>query len=277
MSNPVVFKETREYPKSRRMRFSMLLNSIFYPCMFVAPFLVVTTFCLYTDRGFNVRWFLDNLDEIVRGSFIFSTVIQFFYLLIASTNGTLYAFTREREQKTYDSLMSTLLSPREIMNGKLIVGLYPVLKTLLMYSPLFVLIGLFSEIPLRGLLIVMAYSVGFCLFCGVSGLFVSAFSTTTVRAHALIASLLGGIIVVPFIFDYFINVSLYHFGLFHDPIPFFTLVSPGLGYASAACWYSTTHFHWFWGAWIAQTALMLIITAVLWKMTMRKIGSIPTK
>lgn len=273
MKNPVVFKETREYPKGRGFKFQLTLNTLFYPFMLIAPFIFVCIIYTFYDK--NLTAFQRDLTSILRGCFIFSTGVQFFYILSSAASGTLHAFTREKEQKTYDSLVSTLMSPADIVYGKLVVGLYPVMKTLLLFSPLFILIGLLSDIPFRGLLIVFVYSLVFCLFCGIFGLFSSAWSATTGKAHNLATTLLGGTILGTFIVDFAINMAVNSVTPIHGPVPLTTLLSPGLGYISAALWYCTKPENWFWYFWILQMPLLLLITGLLWRFTVKKIGEIP--
>lgn len=271
--NPVVFKETREPIRGRGIKFLTLLNTIIYPIIFVTPFCAVSIITL-SREGFH--GIFENLQDILRACFYFSTGAQFFYILISSVNNTQFSFTREKEQRTYDGLVSTLMKPAEILSGKLISGMYPVAYSLILYSPLFFVLGLFSGLSMMGLVIVFSFSLLFSWFCSVVGLFASAYSSSSGRAQSVSTAIIGSLIAGTFIVDVFINLMIqacdHHF---NDPLPIATMFNPGLGYISAACCYCNPFSEWFSYFWILQAMILIVLTKTLWSLTVKRIGEIP--
>ena len=71
-----------------------------------------------------------------------STFFTLLHGISKATHGTLNGICLEKEQKTYESLQSTLLSPQEIVGGKLLTGLWPTARDLAVTFPFALLMGL---------------------------------------------------------------------------------------------------------------------------------------
>lgn len=74
-----------------------------------------------------------------------SSVFMLLHVISKATHGTLNGICLEKEQKTYESLQSTLLNPREIVGGKLLTGLWPTLRDLAVTLPGVLLLSLVSH------------------------------------------------------------------------------------------------------------------------------------
>jgi hypothetical protein len=275
MQNPVFFKETKVLPKRKGMMFQKVVNVVVYPLFYIVPFLFVSLTFLSSQ---SYSQYLHDIKNILQGCFYFSVGAQFFYILGSVLNNTQLAFTREKEQKTYDSLVSTLMTPQEIMMGKMTVGIYPLLLSLGAYSPLFFIMGLLSGCTAYGLISVFVFSLCFALFVGVVGLFASVLSPDGKRAQSTASTILGILILGTGFLDFLTYMG------FHSVIPgsyFFPLFSffnVGAGYAStiyccaAQSWNNVNYFHYFW---LGNLVVMAIMTAVMWKLSLNKLKDIP--
>ncbi|MDQ7821697.1 MAG: hypothetical protein RDV48_02765 [Candidatus Eremiobacteraeota bacterium] len=280
--NPIYFKESRGLSRNRNLLFQNVANAVVYPLILVAPFLIVA-FITLADINGGTRDFARRLTEILKGCFYFSAGIQFFYVLIASANATQFAFTREKEQKTYDSLICSLMTPQEILTGKLFTALYPVIGTLVLYSPLFFIMGLLSGAALEGLIVVFLFSIAFSLFCGVVSLYSSALAPTGQKAQSYLTSFMALLIIATWIGDWIGNGILHTMGGHTFPfLPFLVFFNPGTGYASAmylmagAKHYNCmsdpySYFHLFW---LVCLLTMALFSFMFWRATLRKLGEI---
>ena len=74
-----------------------------------------------------------------------SAGLSLLYAVARATNSTLNAITLEKEQQTYEALQSTMLSTTDIVGGKLLAGVWPLLRELAMMTPFAVMLGLLSQ------------------------------------------------------------------------------------------------------------------------------------
>jgi hypothetical protein len=276
MDNPVFFRESRVLSRTRGVGFNRLVNAIVYPLMYVIPplFMIITAM----GSRYCIRSGHDILD-MLRGCFYFSVSVQFFFILFSAMNNTQSSFAREKEQKTYDSLVSTLMTPRELYGGKLFSALYPTLATLVLYSPLFILLGLVVKCRIEGLMAVLFFSLGLALFFGIVGTFASIYCADTKKAASLVTAIVAFLILVTGFLDFFF-FSLYH-GFFPTStfFPLFTLLNVGGGYASTV--YSmagphncsgTDYFPLFW---IPCFLLMTLMGSIVYHYSIKKLSEIP--
>jgi len=111
-----------------------------------------------------------------------------------ATHGTSSLVTGEREKKTYESLHSTMLTSTEILNGRLMCGLWPVLRELLIVSPLALALGTLSGFGFKSLLcVLLLFST--VAFYGMVGLWSSYASKNTTHANRLAGGVIGSLVV----------------------------------------------------------------------------------
>jgi hypothetical protein len=149
------------------------------PCLIVlGPLLLYLLFGLDAVRRNPWSWLHDVLPAILG----FSAFLFILYVSMRALNGTFSAICLEREQKTYDSLLATLLTPDDVLAGKLAAGLWPVVRETLAVAPLGLGLGLLAGVAGQALLI-----LGLCLSCalffGLIGLWASFTSPTTPLAN----------------------------------------------------------------------------------------------
>lgn len=118
------------------------------------------------------------------GKAVFAAVVgvQVFLVLFVGPAFTAGAITGEKERQTYDLLRTTLLSPRQIVSGKLFSALSYVLLLVFASIPLqsiaFLLGGVALQEVLLSQLLIIVSAVAFALI----GLFASSFMRSTLSA-----------------------------------------------------------------------------------------------
>jgi hypothetical protein len=275
MQNPVFFKETKVLPKRKGMMFQKVVNVVVYPLFYVVPFLFVSLTYLSTQ---SFTQYLHDIKNILQGCFYFSIGAQFFYILGSVMNNTQHAFTREKEQKTYDSLVSTLMTPKEIMMGKMAVGIYPLMLSLGAYAPLFFLMGILGGCTTFGLVSVFVFSFCFAIFCGVVGLFSSVISPEGKRAQSTASTILGILILGTGFLDFLAYMGVHTVIPGSYFFPLFSFFNIGAGYASAIyccsanAWNHINYFHFFW---LGNLVVMALMTIILWKLSLNRLKDIP--
>jgi len=274
MDNPIFFRESRVVKATKGVRFHKILNAIIYPLMYAIPpmFILLT----YIMSG-HIDHFYRDLTNILKGCFYFSAGVQFFYILISSLNGTQGAFTREKEQKTYDSLIATLMTLVEIYRGKYLSAMYPALLSLMAYSPLFILMGLAVRCTLSGLLTVLVFSLALALFSGAAGLFASLFSKDTRGSQTIVTGIYAALIMGTGLLDFLAYAgyrSLFHHGSF---FPLFSSFNIGAGYVSALYSMDGRHspqdsFFYFW---VPSLFFMGLFSIIMYHFSIKKLREIP--
>ncbi len=273
MDNPIYFRESRVLTATKGVRFHKILNAVIYPLMYaIPPFFVLLTYIMSA----HVDHFYRDLTNILKGCFYFSAGVQFFYILISSLNGTQFSFTREKEQKTYDSLISTLMTPVEIYRGKFFSGMYPTLLSLVAYSPLFIAMGLAVRCTLSGVLTVLVFSLVLTLFSGAAGIFASL-SKDSKRAQNIVTGIFAILIMGTGLMDFLAYVG-YH-ALFSSShfFPLFSTLNVGAGYVSAL--YSMNGHQnpqdYFFFFWIPAMFFMVTLCGVFYHFSIKKLREIP--
>lgn len=203
-NNPIFFKhrllENREYRRSKSsfwIRQMGLVWCVLIPLAFVAmlalPEILDSVSPIYKpDRLYDA---LFNLTRQWLGAL---TISHFLVLLAAiglSLHGTSAQVTGEREKKTYESLQSTMMSATEIVNGRLASGLWPVLRELLIVSPLALVLGTLAGVGVKAILcIALLFST--VAFYGMVGLWSSYCCKNTQNAHRMASGVAGSLLIL---------------------------------------------------------------------------------
>jgi len=153
----------------------------------------------------------------------FSAFLFVLYTGTRALNGTFSAISLEKEQKTYDSLLSTLLTPNDVVAGKLAAGLWPVVRELLLVAPLGLALGTVAGFPLKALLFTALCLVSALLF-GLLGLWSSYSSPTSPLANRKSTGCAAALLIGGPVLDWFIHVVNFRAGAEFQPV--FTVLSP---------------------------------------------------
>lgn len=189
--------------------------------------------------------------ESLGGLLNFSAVLMVLYVTSRALNGTFSAITLEREQKTYDTLVSTNLSGSELLCGKAASGLWPVVRELCLVAPLALGLGALAGYPVEA----VAY-LALCLAClgffGATGLAMSYASSSTQHATRRGTALAGFFMLGGPMLDWF----LYGLTRGETFTPMATYLSP----LAAAISVPSSEL------WAGSLVLYAVGTVVLWKM-----------
>lgn len=176
-SNPVLWKELRT-----RIRGNRAYWLLFWYVMLLS----IVLFCAYF---FKQRMALKQpieiyADPVGRDLFEVLSVTQAALLTIVTPTLTAGMVTIEREQRTLDLLMLTLLRPREIAEGKLLSAFGFAALLLTASLPLAGICFMLGGISPGEIAVTYLMLAGATLFCGALGLLVSAMARTTVISTA---------------------------------------------------------------------------------------------
>lgn len=203
-NNPIFFKhrllENREYRRSKSsfwVRQMSLVWCVLVPLAFVAM-LALPEILDSISPAYNPDRLYTALTKLTQNWLGALTISHFLVLLVAiglSLHGTSAQVTGEREKKTFESLQSTMMSATEIVNGRLASGLWPVLRELLIVSPLALFLGTIAGFGIKSLLcIALLFST--VAFYGMVGLWSSYCCKNTQNAHRMAAGVAGSLLVL---------------------------------------------------------------------------------
>ena len=202
-NNPIFFKyrllEKREYRRSKSsfwVKQMLLVWCVLLPLAWVVMMTLPQILDSLTPKYDASRLFeaLDGLATNWLGALGYSHLIVLTVAIGIALNGTCNLVTGEREKKTFESLQSTMLSATEIVNGRLMSGLWPVLRELTIVSPLVLFLGLVSGFAFKAdLCVSLLYSTVF--FYGMVGLWSSYFSKSTQNANRMATGIAASLVI----------------------------------------------------------------------------------
>jgi|EP01012_Entosiphon_sulcatum_P066898 hypothetical protein len=203
-NNPIFYKyrllEKREYRRSKSsfwIRQMSLVWCVLVPLGFVAMLALPEILDSISPKFDQARLYL-ALTTLASKWIGALSLSHFLVLMVAiglSLQGTSSLVTAEREKKTLESLQSTMMSPTEIVNGRLASGLYPVLRELLIVSPLALCLGAVAGFGLKTLLcIALLFST--VAFYGMVGLWCSYLCKNTQHANRMASGVAGSLLIL---------------------------------------------------------------------------------
>ncbi|WP_066895200.1 ABC transporter permease [Clostridium nigeriense] len=201
--NPVLRNESKL--SVRTPRFSLML------LIYIAV-LSVGTLIFYNSYSSDVYASGINPQGAVT-LYIVMAVIQAILLMFIVPSLTATSICSEREKQTLDILLSTRLSPLQIILGKLSASSLKVIMLIICTIPLYAICGLIGGIKLSNILILVGSFIISTIFVGAIGVFISTYSKTskvaTSLTYALILFIFVGTIVIAYIL---LMVNMYKMG-----------------------------------------------------------------
>lgn len=168
--NPVLYKELNIGFRDRRI---FVIQTLYLTILTIALFVVLIE---------SLRYYNYNAADVGKSIFYTLFTIQFLLVLVIAPSLTCGSISTEKEKKTYELLVNTLLTPSEIISGKLIYGLSHIFLLLVSSLPLtatvFFLGGISPVQLILGYLVIFA--TGF--ICCQIGEFFSVRETKTSNA-----------------------------------------------------------------------------------------------
>lgn len=206
------------------------------------------------DRPWS--WFCDAMGPVLS----FSAFLLVLYFTGRALNGTFNVITAEKEQKTFDTLVATRITPSELVVGKLASGLWPVLRELAVVAPLGIALGLVAGYPGPSLVFVLL-CLSSAFFFSLIGLLTSYSCSSTQRASRRSTALASFFLIGGPMVDWFLYGLVGLGGRGGEFTPVAMYLSPLAAAASI-----TSH-----GAalWVGTMALYALGSAVLWTVLLR--------
>ena len=219
--NPVIVKELR----GRMRGWRALLILVIY-----LSGLSVTMLMIYTAAK-NMGGSMGSPQSSQVGKAIFSGLVAFQSIMVALLTPafTSSAITQEREQKTYELLVTTLLPARSIILGKLGSALAYVALLIIAVAPLESLAFMFGGVSPEEIILSQVTVLAAALLFACVGIFWSSTVKTSVASNVLTySSILFLLVGLPFIY-FFVTTMIANSRYLPGPSPMST---PGFFYFS---------------------------------------------
>lgn len=221
--NPVLRNESKL--SVRTPRFSLMI-------LIYIVVLSVGTLIFYNSYSSDVYVSGINPQSAVT-LYITLAIIQAILLMFIVPSLTATSICSEREKQTLDILLSTRLSPLQIIFGKLSASSLKVIMLIVCTIPLYSICGLIGGVKLSNILILVGSFIISTIFVGSIGVFISTYSKTSKAAtsltYALVLFIFAGTIVIAYII---VMINLYKSGYnVNTPdIPIIAYLSPATGF-----------------------------------------------
>jgi ABC-type transport system involved in multi-copper enzyme maturation permease subunit len=175
--NPIIVKELRGRMRGAR------------------PYAVLTGFLLaMVGTGYAINWLITNQarfggtvlsPQVGQGLFSGLAMVELLLVIFLAPALTSGAISGEREQLTYDLLLTTPLRPTRILWGKLVAALSYLFLLVFAAVPLFSVVLIFGGVEPRDMAKALLLLLVCAVFFGAIGLFFSALVQRTQRATVL--------------------------------------------------------------------------------------------
>lgn len=190
--NPVLKKEMRMFERSVKIYWIVLLYNLI-----LAAVALVIFFYMLNNKKFTGSIEYSHIIQI----YCIMAYIQFGMLMLIIPGITASSISGERERQTLDILLSTKLTPYQIIIGKLQSSLTIVLLLSITSLPIVSLVFVFGGVKLIDLAVLILLLTIEGLFVGSLGIFFSALfkkttSATILTYTSLIVVLVGSFMVV---------------------------------------------------------------------------------
>ena len=221
--NPVLRNESKL--SVRTPRFSLMI-------LIYVSVLTVGTLIFYNSYSREVYASGINPQGAVT-LYIAMAVIQAILLMFIVPSLTATSICSEREKQTLDILLSTRLSPFQIIFGKLSASSLKVIMLVICTIPLYAICGLIGGVKISNILILTGSFIINTIFVGAMGVFISAYSKTSKAATALTYALVLFIFVGTIVIAYIILMLNSYKGAYNGNIPEIPIIaylSPAIGF-----------------------------------------------
>lgn len=222
--NPVLRNESKL--SVRTFRFSLMI-------LLYISVLAVGVLIFYNEYSRDVYYSGINLQGAVT-LYITMAIIQAVLLMFIVPSLTATSICSEREKQTLDILLSTRLTPLQIIFGKLSASSLKVIMLVICTIPLYAISGLIGGVKLSNILILTGSFIINTIFVGAIGVFISAYSKTskaaTALTYALVLFIFVGTIVIAFIMVMINSYNGVYSGNNTPQIPIIAYLSPATGF-----------------------------------------------
>ncbi|MBS5951322.1 MAG: ABC transporter permease subunit [Clostridium sp.] len=220
--------------------------------------------------------------------YIIMAVIQAVLLMFIVPSLTATSICSEREKQTLDILLSTRLSPLQIILGKLSASSLKVIMLVVCTIPLYAICGLIGGVKLSNILALVGYFIICTIFVGSLGVLVSSYSKTSKAATALTYGLVLfvfiGTLVIAYVLlflktfrgGYMGNTMELSPTIYLSPaVGFFTLLSNQVGFGDMM--YISSQVGIYEHSEYISIAIQLVLSAVFILLAARKLNPLNEK
>ena len=176
--NPVYIREMLFFGRKQRKNYEVTAYGVMYLVLMLVP---ISSLLIFNHFNFFSLCNSPLKPEDFRGIFagmLFLQCVCFFLLGLNSHN----LFTREREAKTFDNLISTVIRSEDTVMGKFWAVFRLPATILTIYLPVIMFIGLMVKISIPGLILFYLFSMVLCALSSMLGLYFSITSHNTKEA-----------------------------------------------------------------------------------------------
>jgi hypothetical protein len=190
-----------------------------YLAVLILPVTILCTFqCIVNGSNVFEEY---NWQQISTSAIAITMFLQLFYFVFKSITASFTLFSSEKELRTYGTLLSSLMSPGEILKGKFLVAFYPLFMELTGFFPVFFGLGLLLNLKLYQIFGAYFLNLIVILFFTLLGLYCSLTSNNSAKAHSRSAFIAGFLLVGTLLLDGLIS------SVAHNFIPFTVFINPG--------------------------------------------------
>ena len=284
-NNPVFIKEMMAHERVNSRKKFRLPSWVGYFAILLLP--LVFTSLMFIGRS---RLSINDM----KSTFMVVIVLQTLYFTYRGASHAWSLIAKERELKTLGNLLSTALSPKEIVLGKFWAAFYPLAKELTLLLPVFVGMGILLGVGIFPLLLVYIINLIYIAFFGMVGLYFSGRSKTVIQARNNSIRVIAGLIVGTFLLATLITVVVFSiFGGFRSSQQLFGMIlfipsmilyalnpissvwalivmisASGSRYSGMPSFFVTGYVAF-------NMVLYMVISYVLYKKTVKRIGDVP--
>lgn len=217
-NNPVYIKEITVQERLNSRRKLRIPSWSGYLAILLLP-LAITIMM----NSFKQRLSINDLKAV----FMVSVFLQVLYYIYRGASNAWGLISGEKEMRTYGNLISTGMSPGEIVQGKFWSSFFPPAKELTFLSPVFIAIGLLLQIQLFFLIQIYLLTLLFMAFFSMAGTYFSAREKTSIESRnntvRTIVFLLIGIFILGGILMLLMSIFVSTMGSSHLSAPLYMI------------------------------------------------------
>jgi len=222
LENPIFLKDFKIRKRKEDRKKIRIPGYMGYLAVLTLPLVVIGTIFIVSSGTATHDWWR-QFSQITMAITIF---LQLFYFIFKSISNSFSLFSSEKELRTYGGLISSMLSPADILHGKFMVAFYPLFLEITGFFPLFMGIGLLFKLSIGKIFAIYIINVIVIFFFTLLGLYCSMTSNSSSKSHSRAAFIAGFLLVGTLIIDSIIAA------LFSGFIPFTIFLNPGAAFAS---------------------------------------------
>lgn len=270
LDNPIFLKDYNIRKRKDTRKKLRIPGYVGYLAVLTLPLITIGMIFMITKEGGPEQWSAYVWDEFIKVSMVLTVYLQLFYFIFKGISYSFPLFSMEKEQRTYGGLISSMLTPGEILKGKFLVAFYPLFLELTGFLPLFIGLGLLFKLNFLQIFSVYFITLITMVFFILLGLYCSMTSRSSAKSHSRTAFIAGFLLVGTLLIDGVIA------SLAHDFIPFTIFLNPGAACASVL--FTESHSPtWFSLMWVICPALLMLISFELWRIMNFEANRLPER